>query len=67
MAKDLSILCTQLRVPRSLWFRIRHEAVDSELSANQMTIRLLEEALEARRVPFRTERSNSESDGSQKN
>lgn len=67
MAKDLSILCTQLRVPRSLWLQVRHAAVDSELSANQMAIRLLEEALEVRHVPFRTERSNSESDESQKN
>lgn len=57
---------SQLYVSRSLWHQVEHEAVDSELSANQMVIRLLEEALEARHSPVRTGELNSESDASQK-
>lgn len=67
MADASSILCTQLRIPRSLWHQVKHEAVDSELSANRMVIRLLEEALEVRHSRARTERLSSESDASQKN
>lgn len=54
MGKD-GIAVTQLRVPRELWQKVRHAAVDEKdgVSANAMAIILIEEALEARHVQLR--------------
>lgn len=44
------VVHTQLRIAPELWNTVKHAAVDEGVSANQMTILLILEALEARRA-----------------
>lgn len=44
------VVHTQLRIAPELWNTVKHAAVDEGVSANQMTILLISEALEARRA-----------------